>query len=62
MYLQAEEEAAGALPLLVLGTSAHPTQLVVPQQPCRMCLAYLFQSGQDQTVSEVLMPVEIAHR
>lgn len=61
MYLQTGEEAAGSSPLVALGTSAHPVELMVSQQPRQTCLACSCQSGQYQNVSEVLMPVENAH-
>lgn len=56
--LQTRQEAAGASPLVALGTSAHPAD---PQQPPQACLPCLFRSGQDQNVSEVSVPGESAH-
>lgn len=60
-YGQTREEVAGSSSLLVaLGTSANPTELRLPQQSRQTCLASLFQSGQNQNTSEVLMLVESA--
>lgn len=60
-YLQTREEAAGVLPLVALGTSANLVELVFPQQSHQTCSACLLQSGQDQNVSEALMPLESSH-
>lgn len=59
-YLQTSKEEAGASPLVAPGTSVHPMELMVSRQPPQTCLLCSFQSGQDQNVSEVLMPVERA--
>lgn len=59
--LQTREGEAGMSPLMALGNSASPTELMFLQQACQMCLACLFQSGKDQNTSKVLMPAECAH-
>lgn len=51
-------------PLVALGTSACPAELMVPPQPCCSGPASSFHHGQDQNVvdrKDALMPVEHAH-